>query len=152
MLHPIDVDLDVHKAIEQARLSFDEQPNGILRRMLGIGRANSNHRNGTRAEPPKPIGSHPEEGKEFRHGNRRLMLPNGTRLRADYKGRTFEGEIIAGDFIVSGARYSSFSPALIGEVKRVIGKTVSLNGWIYWHFQRPGSSRWKLASAESEQS
>jgi hypothetical protein len=35
-MREIGIDLDVHRAIEAARQSFEETPNGILRRLLGI--------------------------------------------------------------------------------------------------------------------
>ena len=35
-LQPIMIDLEVHKAIEAERRSFDERPNAILRRLLGL--------------------------------------------------------------------------------------------------------------------
>ena len=35
-LQPIMIDLEVHKAIEAERRNFDERPNAILRRLLGL--------------------------------------------------------------------------------------------------------------------
>ena len=38
ILAPIEIDIEVHKAIEARRLSFDERPNDILRREFGLKR------------------------------------------------------------------------------------------------------------------
>ena len=57
-----------------------------------------------------------------------------------YNGKTFNGMIESGTWVVNGARYVSPSAA----ASTLAG--VSLNGWIYWEAQLPGTDRWQQIS------
>ena len=67
-------------------------------------------------------------------------LPARTRLRMSYNGKSFNGVIESGTWLVNGARYVSPSAA----ASALAG--VSLNGWIYWEAQLPGTDRWQSIS------
>lgn len=72
-----------------------------------------------------------------------VSLPNGTLLRATFKGKTYFAEIIEGRWFdrESGARRTSPSQAA-----RMITGCAS-NGWLFWDVQRPGDNGWmRLAS------
>lgn len=57
-----------------------------------------------------------------------------------YNGKTFSGVIESGTWVVNGARYVSPSAAASARAG------VSLNGWIYWKAQLPGTARWRFHS------
>ncbi len=134
----VDLDLDVHRAMEAARQSFEESGNDILRRLLGI----------DGPQPPAEsrrakAGGSVDGGwsKLNRHG-RTIFLPNGTRLRAAYAGKAVEGEIIAGMWVVAGHAYNSPSAALNSNVRTRDGNPVNLNGWRHWEVRVPGREIW----------
>lgn len=122
----VDIDFDVNKRIELARESFAETPNAVLRRLLGIDAVHSVTGVGViRAWSGKGV-----------------LLPHGTRIRMDYNGRTHEGEIIDGSWLVEGERYSSPSAAAGGTARTKGGRRTNLDGWIYWWALLPGEETW----------
>src|SRR5918995_1985399 len=105
----IAIDMEVHKRIEAARLSFEESDNAILRRLLRVGEAQPAGAPEPAAPPRRAKGGGAADGgwsKIGRHG-RTVFLPNGTLLRAAYGGRTVEGEVRDGAWLVNGAAYNS---------------------------------------------
>ncbi|MFI5021411.1 MAG: hypothetical protein ACHQRJ_07140 [Alphaproteobacteria bacterium] len=126
----IEIDFDVHKAIEVARLSFAETPNDVLRRMLGL-----NRHIAARANSIEIPAGRSWSGKG-------VALPHGTKLRMDYNGKTHFGEINNGEWHVEGGIYRSPSAAAGGVAKTKTGKRPSLDGWIYWWAKLPGGSGW----------
>lgn len=125
----VDIDFDVHKRIELARESFSETPNAVLRRLLGLDAS----RAGQQGISPAAMRAWSGKG---------VLLPHGTRLRMDYNGRTHEGEIADGSWLVEGARYSSPSAAAGGVGRTKDGKRTNLDGWIYWWVLPPGEENW----------
>lgn len=67
-----------------------------------------------------------------------VSLPNGSLLRATFKGKTYFAEIIEGRWFdrESGARRTSPSQA----AKAITG--CATNGWLFWEVQRPSDSGW----------
>lgn len=132
----IEIDFEIHKRIEAARLSFSETPAVVLRRLLGIedaavSFANSGNRGVGRAWSWKG-----------------LILPHGTELRMEYNGRTHEGVVLDGEWHVEGTIYKSPSAAAVGVAKTKAGNPVTaLDGWIYWAAKLPNSSKWINISA-----
>jgi hypothetical protein len=129
----VEIDFDVHKRIELARESFSETPNAVLRRLLGIDASQSPLR------PPRVDAMRAWSGKG-------VLLPHGTRVRMDYNGRTHEGEILDGSWLVEGERFSSPSAAAGGVARTKDGKRTNLDGWIYWWVMLPGKETWKKLS------
>ena len=127
----IDIEVEVNRWIESKRVSFDQTHNDILRAAAGL--------------PPLP----PRSGTARTLSNggaggawsaKGATLPAGTKLRMSYNGNTFSGAIESGTWLVNGARYVSPSAA----ASALAG--VSLNGWIYWEAQIPGTDRWQPIS------
>lgn len=134
----VDIDFDVHKRIELARESFSETPNAVLRRLLGI--------NGS-SPVPHVIGATAKRA----WSGKGVQLLHGTRLRMDYNGRTHEGEIVDGSWLVEGETYSSPSAAAGGAARTKGGKRTNLDGWIYWWVLIPGEDAWvKLSELRSD--
>jgi hypothetical protein len=128
----IEIDLDVHRQIEGARVNFSQTPNEILRELLGLAKATKP--NGG-AKHHRDVGNRPWSGKG-------VTLPHGTELRMEYNGRVHEGVIEDGKWRVEGALYESPSAAAGSVARTKSGKTTSLDGWIYWQAKRPGEPDW----------
>ena len=73
-------------------------------------------------------------GDFFSKGGR---IPNGTKLRANYKGRLFYAEIRHGTIWLDGNAYESLSRAIIAVARSVGTRNPSLNGWKYWEYEGP---------------
>ena len=67
-----------------------------------------------------------------------VALPNGTMLRATFKGRTYFAEIIEGRWFdrTTGETRNSPSQAACAITGGVA------NGWRFWQVQRPGDAGW----------
>lgn len=124
----IEIDVEVNRWIESKRVSFDKTHNDILRAEAGL--PSLSPRSGAAVSTPSngdAVGAWSAKG---------AMLPAGTRLRMSYNGKTFNGVIESGTWLVNGALYVSPSAA----PSALAG--VSLNGWIYWEVQLAGTDRW----------
>lgn len=80
------------------------------------------------------------EGQVLGHGfySRGLTLPNGTALRARYKGYEYRAKI-ENDAWIDHLENRHFSPT--GAAKAITGNSV--NGWRFWEAWRPGDSKWR---------
>ncbi len=125
----VDIDFDVHKRIEMARESFSETPNAVLRRLLGL-------------DDSRPVQQVIGATAMRTWSGKGVQLPHGTRVRMDYNGRTHEGEIVDGSWLVEGERYSSPSAAAGGAARTKGGKRTNLDGWIYWWALMPSQKTW----------
>ena len=134
----IEIDFDVHKMIELERTGFDDSPNAALRRLLGLAAASTE----TPAKPARNGG--------WKDGGSDLMLPNGTRLQMTYNGRTHEGAIERGVWVVDGQEYGSPSGAAEAVARTKSGTRPKLNGWIYWKALLPGATEWATIDALSK--
>ena len=127
----IEIDVEVNRWIESKRISFDQTHNDILRAEAGLPPMLS------RSGPANALLNGEAVGAWTAKG---ATLPAGTRLRMSYNGKTFNGVIESGTWLVNGARYVSPSAAASALAR------VSLNGWIYWEAQLPGTDRWQPVS------
>jgi len=127
----IDIDVEVNRWIESKRVSFDQTHNDILRAEARLPPLEP--RSGT----AKTLSNGDAGGAWSAKG---ATLPTGTKLRMLYNGKTFSGAIESGTWLVNGARYVSPSAA----ASALAG--VSLNGWIYWEAQIPGTDKWQPVS------
>ena len=161
----IEIDLDVHRMIENARLDFDESHNAILRRLLGIDVAAGR-------TPRVPLGNLPSAGVYFRKaipnsdsisdriaayqadtissrlsgaglGARKWMfggatLPEGTRLQKFLKKQKFQAVIHNGAIYVDGEYHQSPSAAAMA-----VNGGVNVNGWDFWEYFDEDTQQWK---------
>ncbi|RWB02100.1 hypothetical protein [Mesorhizobium sp.] len=127
-LRTIEIDFDVHRAIEMERMGFDEAPNSALRRLLKLGSAT------TTSEVA------PSTGRAW--AGKGVTLPHGTQIKMEYNGRPYTGRIEDGEWWVEGKRFKSPSAAAGGVAVTRAGKKTSLDGWIYWQVKRPSDTRW----------
>jgi hypothetical protein len=134
-LRPIDIDIEVHRHIEQHRTSFGQTPNDILRELFGLnaGTTGIPSRAGEGEHPPPVSGDWSWKG---------VTLPAGTDLRMTYNGRTHTGAVSGGAWQIAGTTYTSPSSAADALARSRDGKRVSLNGWILWEVKKPGARSW----------
>jgi len=127
-MRSIEIDFDVHKKIEGERRSFDETPNVVLRRLLGI--------RGEDVGPIRKTGG----GKPWT--SKGVTLPDGTELRMTYNSQVYSGKVVDGQWKVGENYYNSPSDAAGGVARTKAGGSPSLNGWLYWKAKCPGESEW----------
>jgi hypothetical protein len=135
-LRPIDIDLEVHRLIEQHRTSFAQSPNDIVRELFGLASPAKGSANKSAGDSP-----HPVTGDWSTKG---VTLPAGTELRMTYNGRTHSGVVSGGAWQIAGAIYTSPSSAADALARSRDGKHVSLNGWRLWEVLKPGARSWVL--------
>lgn len=128
-LHPIEIDIEVHRFLESRRTAFAQTHNDILRSLAGLPVLVAQS-NGT---TPDVTGGWSWKG---------VTLPNGTKLRMNYNGQTHTGEIRQGAWHVGGAIYRTPSAAAGGVARSKSGAPVSLDGWEYWEVCPPENNEW----------
>lgn len=119
----VEIDVQVHKAIELARQSFGETPNDILKRMLRI----------TNGQPIEDL----SRTDKAAWSGKGVTLPHGTLLDMTYNGVTHKAIIDNGRWKIGGEFFKSPSDAASGVSKLVTGDRKNLNGWIYWIARPP---------------
>lgn len=143
----IEIDFQVHKAIELERQSFEETPSDVLRRMLGIDSAKrdetANISSPKQTQPTIALAGkgRPWVGKGKSTG---LTLPHGTELQMDYNGQRFTGHVENGSLVIEGQRFSSPSGAADELCRTKDGRRTSLNGKELIHARLPGESNYVL--------
>ena len=65
-------------------------------------------------------------------------MPNGSLIRATFKGKSHFAEIIDGRWFDRGSGATRTSPSQ--AAKAITG--CATNGWIFWEVQRPGEPVW----------
>lgn len=125
----IQIDLAVHKKIEGNRQSFGETPNDVLRRVFGL------------AIPSTPSLDQKRESKSGWMLKAGVWLPEGTKLRAKYKGKMIEAEVIGNGLKCKGENYRSPSAAACAATG------TSVNGWHFWDFFDDSSGTWRPISS-----
>lgn len=137
MMKMIEIDFDVHRAIEAERQGFHDTPNAVLRRLLQLGPAPAEPGEGFADAPMAPLA--PPERAWIWKG---LELPHGTELRLNYAGVEARGQVIGGQLNFAGESYRSPSPAVARAVETARGDKVQANGWKHMDARRPGDDRW----------
>ena len=141
-MRTIEIDFDVHQAMEMERNSFEETPNDALRRLLNL----SPVAEGV-ARETGGIADSTDNRSWFGKG---VELPHGTSLRMEYRGQMYRGQIQDGDWVIDGKHSNSPSDAAGSAAVTKSGSKTSLNGWVYWEVKRPQDAQWrKLISLQS---
>jgi hypothetical protein len=166
MRKQIEIDIAVYRAIEFARIDFEETPNTILRRLLGIDKPEVSPQSpklSTSLMPKKSVLEEPENGfelsdeistyqssvmrnriqaseiqtpRDWIYGGARL--PEGTKLQKWSRGQKHEAIIHNGSIFINGQYHQSPSAAAMA----VNGGT-SVNGWLFWEYFDESTSRWE---------
>jgi len=119
----IDVDFDVWKALTARREAEAVSYNDVLREMLGLAKRKAVN---TRTAGYSAGGRH---------------LPNGTELKAEYKGTVYLAGIENGKILSAGGK--SFG-SLSAAARDITGNNV--NGLRFWRAKRPGDDQWLLVA------
>ena len=141
-MHTVSVDFEVFKALT-ARLEYEGQShNDVIRELLGLDSI-------IEESPPEPAianalaawsKSADQFGRPAERGffSRGLFLPDGTKLRARYKGRQYHAAI-QNDHWVDQDGHIHASPSAAATA---ITDT-NVNGLRFWEAMRPGETTWK---------
>lgn len=136
----IETDLDVFKALTALLTDEGQTHNDVLRDLLNLDSPIEPQSN---VGPLNVLADH--LGRVSAGGgfySRGLTLPNGTRLRARYKGKEYFAEIKDGAFITSdGHEHDSPSAA----ATHITSTTV--NGLRFWQGMREGDRGWRRLDA-----
>lgn len=160
----IEIDLDVHRLIENARVDFEESQNAILRRLLGIDRVAS-PRMGNQPIPTgnpgvmfrrsvQEPGSLADRISTYQASNMSARisgaspairdwtfggasLPEGTKLQKFLKKQKFEAVIHSGAIYVNGEYHQSPSAAAMA-----VNGGVNVNGWDFWEYFDEVTLQW----------
>ena len=135
------IDFDVYKEIVKRQSSFDDEPNNILRKILGLPEKNNssqedsiNFNNKDFMKSGTPPGLFTKE----------ILLKNGLKLQNKSRGKVYEAEIRGGRLIYNGRAYKSLSKAGSNATG------VSTNGWTFWNYFDEKNKNWVPCKALRE--
>jgi hypothetical protein len=115
----IEVDFEVFKALTVRRAAESVTYNDVLREML---------------ELPPSLSKPQTEQKAWTWKG--VTLPEGTELRAEYKGKVYTAKIAGGEWMQDGKPQSSPSAAAFAITNS------GVNGWWFWSVKRPNDPTW----------
>lgn len=134
-LKTIEIDFDIHKAIEAERRGFAEPEYVALRRLLGLPEPELDMPDGTENFSTSDGRPFVEDGVEVLHGS-------DARMRYQRGSQFYEGKFLDGMLVVDGTAYPTLSAAASDLARTRDGKKTNLNGWLYWEVRAPGTVRW----------
>lgn len=118
----IEVDFDVWRELTARRQSENDTYSDVIRRLLG--------QDGEAAQVAAPS----QNGKAWYPKG--VKVPEGTLFRTTYQGQEHTGRVEDGALVVNGESFRS--PSAAGS--SITG--YSVNGWIFWECQLPGTEKW----------
>lgn len=137
----IDVTLEVYKALT-ARLRYEGQTyDEVIRELLSLDSPIEPD------DPPRGLGAALNPSLERHLANvgsgsgfysRGLLLPNGTKLRARYKGREYQAVVQDDDWVDQGGNVHSSPSAAASAIT-----DNNVNGWRFWEAKRPRDLDWR---------
>ena len=140
-MRTIEVDFDVHQAIEAERRGFEDSANAALRRLLRLGAPSVNDapvQSGVDTAQASSSGQ-PPTGAWRRKG---VELPEGSALLVSYSDVEERGVVQGGRLVFDGRGYDTPSQAAMAVVQRHRQKPVSINGWLHLQVQLSGRTSW----------
>ncbi len=131
-MRQIDIDFEVYKAMTAMRHTEEHSYNDVIRELLGleVKQITSVYDDNAQA------GAVELAARGLR--SRGLFLPDGTKLRATYKGNQFNAKV-EGGVIINKAGTTFMSPSAAASE---ITKT-TVNGWRFWEGKRPADTEWR---------
>jgi hypothetical protein len=133
--YQLDVDLDVFKAITALIRTDGQEHNDVLRELLNLDSVVESEIPEQFLEFPNALARFAYAGQFYSRG---LVLPNGTKLRARYKGVQYFAEIQEGRWLAEdGTEFSSPSAAASSITQTTV------NGWRFWEGMLPGDRGWR---------
>ena len=107
----IEIDFDVHRHIEAARQGFDDPPNAVLRRLLGI---DNNDTGSQESSSATPGAASTDPGVPWTRKG--ILLPDGTELQVRYAEVKADGRVTGGKLVLNGKEFDAPSKAVIEVV------------------------------------
>jgi hypothetical protein len=168
MKKQIEIDIEVHRYIESARIDFKESQNTILRRLLGIDRdqelqspdiydqgtemSDLTSDNANYYNLANEISSYQDYilNKRIRSKDqnaardwiyRGARLREGARLRKWSSNQKIEAIINNGSIFINGEYYKSPSAAAMA-----VNGGINVNGWMFWEYFDESSMSWEKLS------
>lgn len=123
----IDIDFETFKALTARRKSESHSLSDVVRELAGL--------------PTDQQNSDLPAGDDGGWTSKGVHFPEGTALRAIYKGREYMAVVERGGLVVDGKRSSSLSNAAM-----MITKT-NVDGWKFWHCRFPGTATWRSVAS-----
>jgi hypothetical protein len=131
----IEIDFEVFKALTVRRENENVSYNDVLRGLLGFtGVADQASAKSLSEAPTKAFSSSSEvDGYAYRGG----FLPNGTKLKALYKNRVYNAEIVGGNWVnEDGSKHATPTSAASHITK------TSTDARRFWSAKRPSDNDW----------
>ena len=122
----IDISFDTYKALTMRRVTESVTYDDVIRKLLELPPA---------TQPAQQVSN---DAKAWAYKG--VSLPDGTALRANYKGATHVAKISNGQWIQNDTPQTSPSAAAYA----ITGNSV--NGWDFWEARLPGEDRWRSLS------
>lgn len=134
----IDVSFDRWKALTALLCDENDSYDAVIQRLIdeaggGGGFPTSNEFD------PRPLATATDSGAYFKE----IFLPNGTELRATYKGKTYFAKISGSKWIDCETGETRTSPSQAAYF--ITDKNV--NGWLFWVVKRPDDEGWRSLNA-----
>lgn len=137
----IDIDDEVWKELQKRAIPFEDTPNSVLRKLLGMEDINKNP---SIEESELKISSISEPLKMPELiNNPQAPPPNivylleGKRLGKNYKGIDYFAEVKNGKYIIDNKAFSSPSRAAM-----YVTGGIPVNGWKFWNYYDPKKNQW----------
>lgn len=119
--------------LQQIAIPFkDKEPEDVIIRLLkGSGETKSSVKVDSDSKKKADLVSH--SGR----------VPDGSKLRATYKGQEFLAEIRNGKVLWEGREFSSLSRAAVAVIQSTGSDRPTENGWRFWEIKSPGYNKWR---------
>ena len=130
----VDLDPEVHEAVERRWRRHRESVNDLLRRSMGL----------DRVERPAEPGAEPW-GEPWRGGG--VTLPHGTELRMSRAGRTWFGTVRHGEWLVGRGRFAGPEAAARWVSCRHGDRTARPDPWLAWTVRFPRGRSWRTLAS-----
>lgn len=132
-MQQIEIDFEVFKALTALRKSENHTYNEVIRDLLGLRRTLSGNISAAFVGFNDLVGPSGRSG--FVASGR--FLPDGTILRARYKGKQYEGFIRDGRWFDGRSKEHSSASAAARDITQT-----NVNGLTFWEAKRPSDTDW----------
>jgi hypothetical protein len=134
----IDVSFERWKALTALLRDENDSYDAVIKRLIEDSANDGRPAGADDSKRRQPLASG-DSGAYFKD----VFLPNGTELRATYKGKTYFAEISDSKWIDCESREPRTSPSQAAY--SITNRNV--NGWLFWVVKKPGDDGWRTLNA-----